>query len=121
MPPALAKARRRLAERGYDEASRHIFLCHDTREKGCASAERMRRAWKHLKRRCEELDGRTVAITRTRCFGICAGGPIAVVYPDGVWYGLCEPDAIDRIVDEHVLRGRPVARHRIGGPEGDGA
>jgi len=90
---------------------RHLVLCADAGEEGCASAKRMRRAWKHLGERLHETGlekkGRVLR-SKTGCLGICAAGPILAVYPDGVWYGACDPEAIDRIVDEHLLGGRVV-------------
>lgn len=53
----------------------------------------------------------------TPCLGVCAGGPIVVVYPDGVWYGGVTPGLLARIVDEHLLHGRVIEDavfHRIG-------
>ena len=100
----VAKARRRLAS-----AERHVVVCTDTGEAGCAGAKRMRRAWKHLGERLKDTglarNGRVLR-TRSPCMGICEAGPILVVYPDGVWYGGCDPDTIDRIVDEHLVEGR---------------
>ena len=91
---AVSKARRNLAAKAVDGVARHVLLCSDTRKEGCAGAKRMRRAWNHLVGRLEEVcrdSGSRVLATRTRCFGICEAGPIAVVYPDGVWYGGCDP------------------------------
>ncbi len=89
----------------------HLVLCADAGEEGCASAKRMRRAWKHLGARLAdtglERRGRVLR-SKSGCLGICAAGPILAVYPDGIWYGRCDPGAIDRIVDEHLLGGRVV-------------
>lgn len=88
---------------------RHVLLCVDTRREGCASAKRMRRAWKRLEGAIEEAGLEDeVYCTRTRCFGVCDDGPIAVVYPEGTWYGDFEEGRIDRIVTEHVAHGRVV-------------
>jgi (2Fe-2S) ferredoxin len=53
----------------------------------------------------------------TPCLGVCAGGPIVVVYPDGVWYGAVTPQLLERIVREHLVQGRVVEDavfHRLG-------
>ena len=52
----------------------------------------------------------------TPCLGVCAGGPIVVVYPDGIWYAGVTPELLDRIVVEHLKGGRPVEEavfHRL--------
>ena len=100
-----------------DAYRRHVLVCTG----GFCSPERGGRALYSLLARLLEREDLLFGPDRvkrgeTPCLGVCAGGPIVVVYPEGVWYAHVTPALLERIVVEHLRDGRVVEEavfHRL--------
>lgn len=107
----LGKARRKADKLGLNHNVRTLIVCMDRKSAKCCDREEMVDTWNHLKRRAKDWNretGEPVLRLKSACIGICAGGPIVGVMPDGVWYGKCDAKIIDRIFDEHLGRGELI-------------
>jgi (2Fe-2S) ferredoxin len=95
--------------------SHHVLLCATPSKPLCCDPEVGAACWERLKALVRALgledperpEG-VVLRTKADCLRVCEGGPILLIWPDGVLYGALTPERVERIVREHVVGGAPI-------------
>lgn len=93
----------------------HIFFCNNLRQDGkaCCWQSGSAKMYRYAKDKCRDkglLGKGKIGLSESRCLGRCEQGPVAVVYPDNVWYQYIDKNDIDEIITEHLERGKVVKR-----------
>ncbi len=89
----------------------HVMVCGGT---GCTSSGSDNVATAFVNEIKKAGLDKEVAVIRTGCFGLCELGPVVVIYPEGVFYSKMKPEYVPEIVEEHLLKGRPVTKYLFG-------
>ncbi|MGF1486313.1 MAG: ferredoxin [Prochloraceae cyanobacterium] len=104
---------------GIPQIERHLFLCSDQTKPKCCDKEIGLEAWNYLKKRLKELNldrptelnPNCIFRTKANCLRVCSEGPILLVYPDGTWYKNVTVEAIEKIIQEHLLGNKIVEEY----------
>jgi (2Fe-2S) ferredoxin len=90
----------------------HVFCCTNRRDpghaRGCCAEKNSEALREYMKKRCKELGLKKIRINAAGCLDRCELGPVMVIYPEGIWYSCKTTQDIDRVIEEHVIKGGRV-------------
>jgi (2Fe-2S) ferredoxin len=108
----------RVEKLGLSRIDRHVFICADATKSLCCDSATGLAAWEYLKNRLRELGldqpsemQGSVFRTKANCLRVCTDGPILLIYPEGVWYKAATAEAIERIIQEHLIGNQVVSEY----------
>tara|TARA_Y100001968_G_scaffold129344_1_gene118050 strand:+ start:295 stop:639 length:345 start_codon:yes stop_codon:yes gene_type:complete len=95
--------------------SHHLLLCATPSKGSCCQPEQGKKSWQKLKKLIKDLNLESnkrpegvVLRSKVDCLRICKGGPILLVWPDGIWYGSVSPKRMELIIYKHIIEGNPL-------------
>ncbi len=98
------------------KVSHHLLLCATSKKSSCCNHELGESSWKYLKKLIKELDLENIKrpegiVLRSKvdCLRVCEGGPVLLIWPDGIWYGGVNPEKIESIVYQHIIEGNLIS------------
>ncbi len=99
------------------KVSHHLLLCATPNKASCCDPQIGAASWKRLKDLIKELRLESharpegiVLRSKVDCLRICEGGPILLVWPDGIWYKKVTPKRIETIIKKHIIKGKPLEK-----------